>query len=248
MSDSSVRVLGGHGTGIPTVDIEREKTARAAPAVQAPVTKAPVSSASLSPSLLTQVLRSLYDATVRGFVRYAEKFIDNKLLRILYRLPTEAARKISELAIVNILEKRAVTSKEVITGFIRALEHIPATTLFEPNLFEGHIPRVLAGFGNALIRIATRTGFCITGAIERQDLSEKGFLDEAVSRSLLRAVYVDSSSPVISIGVRILEQALINFNLHIVKPLNRLFPNFNDLFVKKDSTTNEPMLSLNSVS
>lgn len=184
-----------------------------------------------TPHWVTAV-RCLFDATVRGFVRFAEKFIDDKFLRVSYRLATETARKMSESSFVNVLQGQKVTKKDLSTAFTRSLEHIPATSLIEPNLFEGSVPRMLAGLGNMALRFASRFGFYKVNAIDHKELGTKNLFDDLLSRSVLRSVYVDSPNNFIGIGARILEQLLININLHLVKPISRLFPASGELIDK----------------
>ena len=134
---------------------------------------------------------------------------------------------------LNYLDNKKTSKKDYITSLLRAFEHVPATSFIEPNLFEGKFQRILAGFGNMAVRFAARLGFYKVNAISHEDLGLKNTLDEFLGRSVLRAVYVDSTNPIIGIGVRVLEQLLINLNLHVVKPLNRLFPNVHEFFAKK---------------
>ena len=180
-----------------------------------------------------EIIRSSYDALVRGVARFVEKFIDNKILRVLYRLGTESIRKVSEISLINYFGNKETNKQDYITALLRAFEHVPATSFIEPNLFESKLQRILAGFGNMAVRFATRFGFYKVNAINFEELGLKNSLDEFLSRAVLRAVYVDSTNPIVGIGVRVLEQLFINLNLHIVKPLSRLFPNFSNLFVKK---------------
>jgi len=187
-------------------------------------------------TLSKDIARSVFDSVLRGPLRYFESFIESQLLRVLYRLVTELARKTSELAFMNVLDKKKVFSmKDFIDGSVRALEHVPATVMVEPNLFDSTIPRVLAGIGNMAVRFVTRFGFYATKSIDRDALGEKNMLDEFTSRSLFRVVYTNSDNLVIAIGTRILEQLLINLNLHVFKPLGRLFPQFANFFNKSQN-------------
>ena len=180
------------------------------------------------------IVRSVFDSTFRGIIRYFESFFDNQFLRVLYRLGSETARKTSEIAFLNVLDKKKIFSlNDFKNGSMRALEHIPATAIVEPSLFEGSIPRVLAGLGNMTLRFASRFGFYKINSTSREVLGEKNLLDEFTSRSLARVIPVNFESPGAGIGMRILEQLVIDLNLHVFKPLSRLFPQFAD-FVSKN--------------
>ncbi len=179
------------------------------------------------------VARSLFDSVFRGVIRYFESFFDSQLLRVLYRLGTETLRKSSEIAFLNVLDKKKSFSlNDFVNGTKRALEHIPATAIIEPSFFEGSIPRVLAGLGNMAIRFASRYGLykISSNSTSRETLGEKNLLDEFAGRSLARVIPVNFDNPVGGIGMRILEQLTIDLNLHVFKPLSRLFPGFADLF------------------
>ncbi len=180
------------------------------------------------PSLDKQIARSVFDSLLRGPFRYFEKLIENKPLRILYRLVSESARKISESAFVKMLSNEKFTKQDLKGSFFRALEHIPATVVIEPNLFEGAIPRMLAGLGNMAVRLATRFGFYKVNAISHEELNERNVFDELASRAGYRAIntlteYLPDNAAA-GIGTRILEQLLINLHLHVFKPINRLLP------------------------
>ena len=178
--------------------------------------------------------RSVFDSVFRGVIRYFESLIDSQPLRVLYRLRSETARKTSEIAFINVLDKKKIFSlNDFKNGSMRALEHIPATAIVEPSLFEGSIPRVLAGLGNMTLRFASRYGFYKINSTSREVLGEKNLLDEFTSRSLARVIPVNFDSPSAGIGMRILEQLVIDLNLHVFKPLSRLFPQF-AYFVSKN--------------
>ena len=181
------------------------------------------------------VVRSIFDSVFRGIIRYFESFINSQPLRILYRLVSELGRKTSELAFLNVLDKKkALSLDDFVNGLKRALEHVPATAIIEPSFFEGSIPRVLAGLGNMALRFAGRYGLykINPGSASREALGEKNLLDEFASRSLARIIPVNFDNPIGGIGMRILEQLTIDLNLHVLKPLSRLLPQFAD-FVNK---------------
>ena len=180
------------------------------------------------------VARSVFDSVFRGVIRYFESLIDSQPLRVLYRLGTESVRKTSEIAFLNVLDnKKTLSFSDLARGATRALEHLPATVAVEPSFFEGSIPRALAGLGNMAVRFAARFGFYKINATSREALGEKNLLDEFTSRSLARVIPVNFDNPTAGIGMRILEQLVIDLNLHVVKPLNRLFPRVGD-FVSKN--------------
>ncbi len=169
------------------------------------------------------VARSIFDSTFRGVVRYFESSIANQPLRVLYRLGTESARKTSEIAFLNVLDKKPVLSlNDLKNGSMRALEHVPATAIIEPSFYEGSIPRILAGLGNMTMRFASRVGLSEVNPTSRESLFEKNVLDEFASRSLFRIIPVNFDNPISGIGMRILEQLGIDLNLHVVKPFSRL--------------------------
>ncbi|MBI3590327.1 MAG: hypothetical protein HY094_02975 [Candidatus Melainabacteria bacterium] len=206
------------------IDLKNPKSAKPLPEIKKLVvtnTKEQTINMS-SMNLFNKFVVCISDAVLRGPVRFVEKFIDNQFLRVLYRLATESVRKTSEVLLVNFLENKKTTKKDVVPALVRALEHVPATAIVEPNLFESGFQRLLAGFGNMTLRFITRFGFCQAGVIKRGELGEKNLPDEFLSRSLFRTIFVNSDNPALGIGVRILEQALINLNLHVMKPLNRL--------------------------
>ena len=181
-------------------------------------------------SIFHLVIKCLADAAVRGPLRYLERFINNEFLRVLFYRPlTESARKILEIALGNYLENKETTKKDFVTAVIRALEHVPATAIIEPNFFESAVPRVFAGLGNMGLRFVSRLGFYGVGAIDKEGLGLNHLLDDFLSRSAIRLVRSISNNPL----VLVVEQALINLNLHIVKPLGRSFPGFPDLFEAK---------------
>lgn len=183
------------------------------------------------------ISRSIFDSVFRGIIRYFESFFDSQPLRVLYRLGSEILRKNSEIAFLNMLDKKKTLSlDDFVNGSIRALEHVPATAFIEPSLFEGSIPRILAGLGNMALRFASRFGFYKVKAMPREALGEKNLLDEFASRSLARVVPVNFDNPAGGIGMRILEQLAIDLNLHVFKPFSRLFPDFAD-FVNKSQNT-----------
>lgn len=185
-----------------------------------------------------QVYRSIFDAAVRSPLRQIEKSIENPLLRGAYRFVSEVGRKSSEAAFVNNMKGDAnFTKDDFVRSLTRAAEHVPATLAIDSNHlveyasffekfvpFEQAIPKVFAGFGNIGIRLATRVGLYKTGSVDRDGLREKGMLDELISRSLFRALNVTSDNPFMSMGSRVVEQSLINLNLHVFKPVSRLFP------------------------
>lgn len=189
------------------------------------------------------VVRSLFDSTFRGVIRYFENSIDSQPLRVLYRFGTESARKISEIAFVNGLDGKEVMSlNDFKNGSLRALEHVPATAIIEPGFYEGTIPRVLAGLGNITVRLASRFGLYKMNVTSPEALGEKHIMDEFASRSLLRAIPVNFDSPIAGIGMRTVEQLAIDLNLHVFKPFGRLFPQFAG-FVDKSKASADPEIA-----
>lgn len=191
------------------------------------------------------IARSIFDSIFRGVIRYFESLINNQPLRVLYRLVSELGRKTSEIAFLNVLDKKKALSKsDLINGVLRALEHVPATTIIEPSFFEGSIPRVLAGLGNMAVRFASRYGFykINSNSISRETLGEKNLMDEFVSRSLARVIPVNFDNPIGGISMRILEQLAIDLNLHVLKPLSKLFPQIGD-FTNKSLKSEKDLVS-----
>ena len=196
------------------------------------------------------VARSVFDSVFRGVIRYFESLIDSQPLRVLYRVGTESVRKTSEIAFLNVLDnKKTLSLNDLARGSMRALEHLPATVAVEPSFFEGSIPRALAGLGNMAVRFAARFGFYKINATSREALGEKNLLDEFTSRSLARVIPVNFDNPTAGIGMRILEQLAIDLNLHVFKPLSRLFPQFgNSVSIGKNKNIGvvEPRLDISA--
>lgn len=184
-------------------------------------------------NIFHQTIRSTIDAIARSILRTPEEFIKNQYVRVLYRLASEALRKTGEVFLVGFLNKEKVTNEKIKEGLTRALEHVPATTIVEPNLFEDHFQRISAGLGNIALRFLTRFAFYKTGAINKQAIGMGNVLDDFFARTLFRGVYLNSMNMATRITGRFLEQLFINLDLHVFKFASKLFPKFQNLFEGK---------------
>ncbi len=193
---------------------------------------------SVTPSVLsnkTNAISSLIDAAGRGVFRFLEP--DNKY-RPLYRLGTEFIRKGTEGSVINSLESKKITKEVWTTGLKRAFENAAATIVLEPNLSDSRFKRVLMGLGNMLIRFGARIGLFALNVIDSDELGINDLHEQLFARGFGRIVYTSSTNPVLGIGVRAIEQALINFSLHTFKPVNKLL-SFIKSFVGGKTTSEE---------
>ena len=189
----------------------------------------------VTPSALsnkTNVISSLTDAGMRGVFRFLEP--DDKL-RPLYRLGTEFIRKGAEGSVINVLEGERITKEVWSTGLKRALENAAATVVLEPNLSDSRFKRVLLGLGNMLIRFGVRVGLFGLNIISSDELGINDLHEQLFARGFGRVVYTASDDPVMGIGVRAFEQALINLSLHVVKPVSRFTSWVQSLWTSKQA-------------
>lgn len=162
--------------------------------------------------VLIEGAKIMADALLRAFGRGLEPK-DNPLFRGLIRGPFELCRKYAEVIYSNFLDgkKTLINSKEAKVASTRAFEHVPATMLFESNVYEG-LGKIGAGFVNVLLRLGTRYGSHKAGAIDFKDFLGVGPVKEVIVKTLGRVGgLVFTENPFIS---RVFEQSLINTGIN----------------------------------
>ncbi len=202
--------------------------------IESSISQFPINSKieSKEPSKFTLAISSLIDALFRGLFRFPEKEYINSKVRPFYRFLTEVIRKGSEGSVIQLLENKSVTKDVWKTGAKRALENALATVVIEPNMADSRISRVAFGCGNMIARFVARLGMFGLNIIDKKELKVEGLPEEFFARSLCRLAYFSSGTQLAGIGVRTMEQFLINLCLHIGKPAAKLFN-----FLSKSSPT-----------
>lgn len=168
----------------------------------------------------------ILDAVYRGIVRTGEVAFPH--LRFGRPL-TEFVRYFGADSIEKSLKKEKVTNQVWSNSIRRALENSLATVLFEPNKFENRGARIFIGFLNNLVRFAARVALVVLSFINPEDINPSDFLDESLSRTFPRGLYLDTTNPLIGAGVRTVEQLVINSGLRwkpAQKFVEKILPKF----------------------
>lgn len=155
-------------------------------------------------------LPSIYDSLVRGIGRYYETFMDNYFLRVPFRFATEVFRYLTSRAFLNCFTKEKTDKQLLITGIKKSLEITLGTALVDPNRQTNHFERMKTGFLNMVARLGIRLGFVGLNILDKKHFSFKTLIDEFLSRTLCRMIYLDSNDLIIGIGCRTFEQFVIN--------------------------------------
>lgn len=152
----------------------------------------------------------ILDSVYRGIVRTGEVMFPQ--LRFGRPL-TEFVRYFGVGSIEKSIKKEKVTNQVWSSSVRRTLENSLATVLFEPNKFENRGARIFIGFLNNLVRFAARMILVIFEFVNPEDINPSDFLDESLSRTFPRGLYMDTTNPLIGAGVRTVEQLVINSGL-----------------------------------
>ena len=170
-------------------------------------------------------LPGVLDSFIRGLARYVETIaFNNPLIRIPFRFVTELLRFGTSGSLQNVIENKKVNKKIWIESAKKAFVTSCASGLIDSNRFDNRFFRVGAGFANMLIRFAANITLVALNFMDPKEIKVGNLLDEFVSRSALRAIYVDSTNPFIGIGIRTLEQLGINTFLEKLPIKSYLLP------------------------
>ncbi|MBI3590034.1 MAG: hypothetical protein HY094_01490 [Candidatus Melainabacteria bacterium] len=167
---------------------------------------------------------SLIDSSIRGIGRYFETLIDNYFIRIPFRFITETFRYGSSRSIQNILENKKADKELWITGVKKSLEITIGAAIIDPNRQSGYLARAGTGFLNMATRLGARAGMTALKILNKKQLNFKTLVDEFLSRTFCRIVYLASENPVIGIGCRTIEQFLINEWVRHLPFANKILP------------------------
>lgn len=155
-------------------------------------------------------LPSILDSLIRGIGRFYETKIENYFNRIGFRFITENIRYSSSRIMLNLFQKQAIGLDILATGLKKSLEIAIGTAIVDPNREAEHLKRISSGFANMIARLGTRVGLVGLKILDKSQFSFKTLVDEFVSRTICRVLYIDSENPIIGIGCRTLEQFAIN--------------------------------------
>ena len=204
-------------------------TMGAAKPVISPVQNKPASAKAISKVNYGSFFGRLYDASIRGVMRYFEtsKF-SGSLMRIPFRAVSELLRHGTGASLDQIVKDGKVTKAVLFPAARRALENTLATAIIDPNnLNSGRVMRMVAGFANMVVRLAARILLTALDIGDPGDLDMELLGDELIGRTLPRAICTDKINPIIGIGVRAIEQLGINelTNLGPVQKLKNVINN-----------------------
>ena len=182
-------------------------------------------------------LPSLIDSSIRGVGRYFETLIDSYFIRIPFRFITEILRYGSSRSIQNTIANKKSDKELWITGIKKSLEITIGAAIVDPNRQNSHLVRIGTGFLNMATRLGARAGMTALSILNKKQFSLKTLVDEFLSRTLFRAVYLASENPVIGIGCRTIEQFLINEWVRHLPFANKILPGFSKNQIKNLTNT-----------
>lgn len=166
-------------------------------------------------------LQNLFDSIFRAVIRYMEAVtISNPLVRLPFRFFTEVIRNGTNGLVEKVSKKEKITKEVWSSGVRRSLENTIATIVFEPNKYDNRWVRVAVGFANMMVRLGARV---LLAGLDVISASEN--IDELTARAIPRALYFDSTSPVVGIASRFAEQMGINALLAKMPIKNKLLGN-----------------------
>jgi hypothetical protein len=188
--------------------------------------KEPVASAVTTPTVTTasdtdsenkatvpNLLRWVGDAAYRALARLGESFCENPYLRVLYRGGTEIGRKTGELVGYKAIVGEKIQSSDWMHALVRSAENTVGSAILEPSLYTNRLARMGVGFLNMVARAATRGIMFAANLIQKQELGLEHFVDEGLSRTLCRGIFIDSS-PSVRTAMSFVEQFGINAWVH----------------------------------
>ena len=155
-------------------------------------------------------LPSIWDSLLRGIGRYYETKIDDYFLRIGFRFLTENIRYVTSRGLLNLFQKQKIGLDLLTIGFKKSLEISLGTAIVDPNREPERLKRMGSGFFNMVARLGSRVGLVGLNILDKKQFSYKILADEFLSRTLCRALYIDSENPFWGIGCRTVEQFAIN--------------------------------------
>ncbi len=172
--------------------------------------KSPKASISKSNNTPIYGIPSILDSVIRGIGRYYETLIDNYFNRVGFRFVTELLRYTSSRSLLNLFLKNKFDSNLLKVALKKSLEITIGTAIIDPNKEEKRTKRMGEGFLNMVSRLGARVGLVGLGLLDKKQFSFKPLIDEFLSRTLCRVLYLKSENPILGIGCRTVEQFAIN--------------------------------------
>lgn len=169
---------------------------------------------------------SLIDSAFRGVGRFIETHIHNYFVRIGFRYITEILRYTSSRTALSYIEQKPVDPELLKIALKKALEIAMGAAVIDPNRETNYEKRIGGGFLNMFARLGARTLMIATKLLKPHQFSLKTLVDEFVSRTLCRVLFINSKNPLVGIGCRTIEQFAINEWLRNLPMYNLVLSHF----------------------